>query len=71
MPASATLMPARFSVPTISSRFARVSSMRNPRSPSLPPNSTTATAGCSARISGSRSTPSFVVLPLTPWFTTR
>ena len=46
-------------------------SMGRPRRPSLPPNSTTTTAGCRARISGRRSTPSLVVLPLMPSLSTR
>jgi hypothetical protein len=44
--------------------------MGRPRRPSLPPNSTMTTAGCRRRTSGRRSTPSLVVLPLIPKFTT-
>ena len=57
-------------VETMVSRFCRVSAMGRPRRPSLPPNSTITTAGCRRRTSGRRSTPSLVVLPLIPKFTT-
>ena len=45
-------MPECCSVATMRSRLARVSAMGRPRRPSLPPNSTTATAGCRARTLG-------------------
>ncbi len=48
MPASTTFAPAFFRAAIIVSRLARVVCTLKPRSPSLPPNSTTTTAGCMA-----------------------
>ena len=66
-----TLVPLAFSAATMRSRLLRESSIRSPRNPSLPPNSPIPTAGFIAITLSTRSTPSLVVFPLMPSFTTR